>query len=211
MKILSKYKDYYDFQVGIYGEDPNLVLDRREGKTKIDLNKDRVITLFIGNKVVQGLYKDDRFYWGRQDIEPFATETFATKRRSALWLSLNHPSKVLSFDFNHASKSVWQYAYHLELEDIGNMNEELRAEYERLCKPYAISLLVKGIGVFPYPKLDEIAVNKIIDAKTAWLMLTDFLSMEKQRAEKSVPIGDDKLRIKSHGFDLKTSFRNIDE
>ena len=30
MKIISKYKDYYDYLSGIYGEDPLKVLDRRE-------------------------------------------------------------------------------------------------------------------------------------------------------------------------------------
>ena len=30
MKIISKYKDYYDYLSGIYGEDPLKILDRRE-------------------------------------------------------------------------------------------------------------------------------------------------------------------------------------
>lgn len=29
MKIISKFKDYYDYLVGKYGEDPILVFDRR--------------------------------------------------------------------------------------------------------------------------------------------------------------------------------------
>ena len=31
MKIISKFKDYYDFLQGIYGVDPLLVLDRTKG------------------------------------------------------------------------------------------------------------------------------------------------------------------------------------
>jgi len=54
-----------------------------------------------------------------------------------------------------------------------------------------------------------LGVNKIIDAKTIWNELSDFLSAKKQEIEKSVPIGDDNLRIEAHGFDLKTSFRNV--
>lgn len=208
MKILSTYKDYYDFQVGVYGEDPNLVLDRREGNTKIDLDEDAVVTLFMGNKVIQGLHKDGRFYWGRDEIEPFSVQPFATKRKSASWWRLNSDQKMLAFELHQSGKIVWQYAYHVSLEAISNMEESLMQEYERRCKPYAISLLVEGAGVFPYPKLDEIAVTKIIDAQTVWLALTEFLAQQKQDAEKTVPIGDDPLRIESHGFDLKASFRN---
>lgn len=208
MKILSKYKDYYDFQAGIFGEDQHLVLDRREGGTKTALDEDTVVTLFVGNKVVQGLFKDGRFYWGKQEMEPFAQKAFDTKRKSAMWWSVNSNPNMLSFELNRPGRTVWQYAYHLEPDDISNMNEYLIPEYEKWCKPYAISLLVEGVGVFPYPKLDEIVVNRIIDAKTVWLILSDFLSLQKQEAEKTVPIGNDKLRIQSHGFDLKTSFRN---
>ena len=35
MKIISKYKDVYDYLTGIYGEDPLLILDRRE----FDINR----------------------------------------------------------------------------------------------------------------------------------------------------------------------------
>src|SRR5690606_2755663 len=101
-----------------------------------------------------------------------------------------------------SGKTVWQYAYHANLENISNMEESLMLEYERRCSSYAISLLVEGVGTFPYPKLDEIAVSRIIDAQTAWSVLVDFLAKQKQKAEKTVPIGDDQLRIESHGFDL---------
>ena len=39
MKIISKYKDYYDYLTGIYGVDDKIVLDRRgwEGKKVSDL------------------------------------------------------------------------------------------------------------------------------------------------------------------------------
>jgi hypothetical protein len=75
MKILSKYKDYYDYLTGIYGEDPLIILDRRSYK-KIDLeykgwkhrlfNVPQIYTfsLIIGNFYIEGIKYGDSFYYG---------------------------------------------------------------------------------------------------------------------------------------------------
>ena len=56
MKIISKYKDYYDYLVGTYGEDPKLILDRREG---FILSKDSTeckYQLYICGKIIDIYY-----------------------------------------------------------------------------------------------------------------------------------------------------------
>ncbi len=46
MIILSKYKDYYDYLVGIYGRDENKIFDRREMVTDEEFVFDEKIFLY---------------------------------------------------------------------------------------------------------------------------------------------------------------------
>ena len=62
--------------------------------------------------------------------------------------------------------------------------------------------------IIEYPSLEALGVNKVIDAKDIWLMLSEWLGTRITENEPIVPVGDDKTRIKSAGFDLKTSFRH---
>lgn len=59
-----------------------------------------------------------------------------------------------------------------------------------------------------HPILKEHFINKIYDPHTIWIMLSEWLGKQKTKNEKEVPIGDNNIRILSHGFDLKTSFRH---
>lgn len=64
MKILSKYKDYYDYISGIYGEDPKLVLDRRTGSGFQDLTEDTKYFIFIGGFQIEGYYRGGKMFYG---------------------------------------------------------------------------------------------------------------------------------------------------
>ena len=72
MKIISKYKDYYDYLMGIRGVDPLIVLDRRKGivhkpiDIKPSLYKFALIQLAICDVMHYGLIgKNGRVYWGK--------------------------------------------------------------------------------------------------------------------------------------------------
>lgn len=58
---------------------------------------------------------------------------------------------------------------------------------------------------YKFPRLDLLKINKLISPHDIWILLSSWLSYKIP--EMPVPIGDDKIRIQSHGFDLKTSFR----
>lgn len=49
MKIISKFKDYYDYLQGIYGVYPKLVLDKREFNPIQYFESFSVKHLFIGD------------------------------------------------------------------------------------------------------------------------------------------------------------------
>ena len=71
MKIISKYKDYYDYLVGIYGEDPKLVLDRRDND--FFTYKKNKIQLFIAGNIIDGYCDGDKIYYG-EDLEQFKSD-----------------------------------------------------------------------------------------------------------------------------------------
>ena len=64
MKIISKFKDYYDYLSGIYGVDPKLVLDRTKGKVPSYANTPEHIILYICGIRVEGYYDGENFYYG---------------------------------------------------------------------------------------------------------------------------------------------------
>ncbi len=66
MKIISKFKDYYDYLVGVYGIDEKLILDRTEfyPTSRFVSPNDSKVTFFICGYQVDGLYRDGRFYYG---------------------------------------------------------------------------------------------------------------------------------------------------
>ena len=55
MKIISKYKDYYDYLQGIYGIDNNLILDRIKFSPISYEYDNTIITLYICDYKIQGV------------------------------------------------------------------------------------------------------------------------------------------------------------
>ena len=71
MKIISKYKDYYDFLTGLYGIDNKLILDRRSF-TGMGYLDEGILRILVGDYIVEGLYFTDKFYYG-STIHQFTT------------------------------------------------------------------------------------------------------------------------------------------
>lgn len=74
MKIISKYKDYYDYLSGIYGIDEKIVLDRTISKNSPNVefysHWNRKIVLYIAGYVIECLCIDGKFYYG-EDLKEF--------------------------------------------------------------------------------------------------------------------------------------------
>ena len=65
MYILSKYKDYYDYITGIYGEDPLLILDRTKwNPLPYSFSSTSKIQLYIGGYFIEGYWDGKNYYWG---------------------------------------------------------------------------------------------------------------------------------------------------
>ena len=69
MKIISKFKDYYDYKVTDYGTDENLVYDRRNGtivdRQRISPEESNLAlysTLYVGSEVVHLFITHNKIY-----------------------------------------------------------------------------------------------------------------------------------------------------
>ena len=87
MKIISKYKDYYDFLSGIYGIDEKIVLDRTVYNNSpiigFSSSYDKRIVLYIAGYIVEGVCINDKLYYG-EELKQF--EITKSERRR-IWLS----------------------------------------------------------------------------------------------------------------------------
>lgn len=219
MKILSKYKDYYDYLVGIYGEDPKLILDRREYKLHsptpryffknnrrgkhIKEEVPQPFTIRIGSICIDGLYYTGRFIYG-DDLSKFKISPEFCSHEEYLKSHFpehanNKNCVLIAYWYGHSTCSM------LCLQTI---------PYNIITdNPVAIELSWykgidrKSIYEFSYPILKNLDLPQIISAHNVWVELTTYISRLVTNSEPTVPIGSDNIRIESHGFDLKTSFR----
>jgi len=177
MKIISGYKDYYDYLMGVYGQDEKLVLDRRE-YTYIHYTPtyDDVYTFHIGEYMIDAFYHDGKFYFG-DDIKQFSIKT---------------PSYF----------SVYENTDNNFVVKVGALNKQCLKEQKYLGdqsptwkEDCPILLGKKDFKKFPI--LKEYNINN----------LTDWLSKRITKKENNIKSTSDKIKIVSAGFDLKTSFR----
>lgn len=202
MKIISKYKDYYDYLQGIYGVDEKLVLDRTEGTSKDFPSYSGLHVLVICNKILEYVCFNNKFYFGK-NIEQF--NEFKLLENWGTWKGIK---PVYLINPHKTPRSLWELerVYYPKLsEDIYNIYPKLK-DLSKSC-PIFIYHKTSNTIYTKFPSLLELGVNKEIEAQEIWLMLTEWLSNKVTENEPIVPTGDDAIRIKSAGFDLKTSFR----
>lgn len=195
MKIISKYKDYYDYLQGIYGVDEKLVLDRRESDHPMYLSNG-IVRFMIGNCLVDVLNIDGVFYAGDKDM-----------------IKLGGRPNV-----DAETKEITSYTVEYK-NGYGNIQRSVMTVRPYGGKTQRTDHLEYGIymvnqkskyddKVCPYPRLDQYNVQKVMSPEALWLEMSNWFSQEITRKEATVPVGDDNVRILSAGFDLRTSFRH---
>lgn len=203
MKIISKFKDYYDYLQGIYGVDEKLTLDRTKfySMTYVPSNI-TVSTLHIGEWMIQGFWSDKSIYFGNQ-VEQFAT------KRVPNWL-IGDPSEYWFIRDHSYSNSRHVYKYITCLKEpmyLGDKSPTWKWDYPILLLDDLMSAKDDEVYI-KCPILKEYSVNKMLPAERTWLILSEWLGKQITKKEPVVPVGDDKVRIISAGFDLKKSFRH---
>ena len=184
MKILSKYKDYYDYLQGVYGVDEKIVLDRRDF-SKPYISDGSVVTVFIGDMAVDVLKTlDGEFICGEKLLD-YKVEKDRYDR-------FNSPKDTIKIEF-YSDNSYWtgikiQYRF-VHTEAYKHNRTDLK------CPIYC-----KGSN---YPPLAEMNIGSVLTPHAIWVLLSNYL-VKNDEVEN---IMNDKDKVYSHGFD-DTSFRN---
>jgi hypothetical protein len=189
MKIISGYKDYYDYLIGIYGQDEKLILDRREyNYIRYMPIHDDVYTFHIGEYMIDAFYTNNKFHFG-ESVRQFSSE--------------NKLAFLLERDYS--DKEYWSIPLKNRTMFCLKSVKYLGDKSPTWKEDCPILLGKKNFQKFPI--LKEYNVSSLLDAHTVWQYLTDWLSKRITKNENNIEPISDKVKIVSAGFDLKTSFR----
>ena len=217
MKIIDKRKDYYDYLVGTYGLDSDIVFDRRES---ITLNSE----FWFNNQ-----------YPNIGAKLPDTLSSLPQKRKEPI---LCNDNKIPIFGLDiRLTLSIGKFTYNILLDryveedgkTIGGSNHIIGIYNRDDKEKYPISFILGRGSVYGgnlaghyhkiehgqlqgYYAIDNVILNgtwitKLFPATVVWEDVYDFLSSQKDK--EIIDTRTDKEKIISAGFDTKTSFRNI--
>ena len=180
MKIISKYKDYYDYLVGIYGEDPKIILDRRESEQLyLPLFPDK-ITLVIAGLVIEGYYVNNKIHYGER-LLPY-------QQKYKYWKPKKENGIIIDRDY---------YSL-VPFKDDKQLNKKLDCP---------ILYLRYNRTPVKYPILHLLDLPSFIPAEEMYQMLYQYLSNQLSEKEDKVDNRNDIEKLEAKGFDKKESFR----
>lgn len=151
MKILSKYKDYFDYLVGIYGMDEKLILDRTKfHKQPYTPANNTKITFYICDKVIECLYKDDKYWYG-EEIKQFCEK-----------------------------HQFWDGVIRWYLKDDSHIRFYLNDYPTDLNDKHECPILIKNYGsIEKFPILKEYDFASNFPAEQMWIDISNWLSKPK--------------------------------
>jgi hypothetical protein len=202
MKILSKYKDYYDYLTGIWGEDPKLILDRRNGNPKplgeiYDFEKDKSykITLIICGRLIEGYRFQNKIYYGQDLIQFKNTE-------NSKWDQIDYPHITIENGNKWFNKRDTLYALK-PVEGFLDINKKQNCP-----------ILIKHSNntYTEFPKLEELNLGSFINPEEIYIWVQEYLSKQLDESLDKIPLLTNIQKLENKGFDKKYSFRpNIKE
>lgn len=202
MKILSTFKDYYDYQIATYGLDEKIVFERiskevsnfntpKQTITKVPFTyevfqQDKKLHKFhICGFSYDVLQIDGLFYMG-EDLEAF---DYYKGRRKELYYKAVYGIEYIDILLNF--KNPQRFNLKPMKSFINDMlNEPI--VLERTSTAYYIN-----------PKLEFFKFGSLFPSEDMWQKLVDWFSQEKIIPDNR----DNTAKILSNGFDLKESFR----
>jgi hypothetical protein len=206
MKIISKFKDYYDYLQGIYGIDEKLILDRTEFYRTPKFPPNGLVNIYICGYEYEGVCLNGQYYW-ESDIEKIALKS--KKRR--YWIRGGDEKDYYTVDLKLSNQSLTQ-VLKKRVNSVVN---------DKLNYPILINVLGGELGLTykhrdyhyfehhqefsKFPILADYGFQRVLPAEDLWIQLSNWLSRTKDIPNNQT----NKEKILSAGFDLKTSFRNV--
>lgn len=216
MKIISKFKDYYDWIANIYGTDKSIVYNRN---TPIVVNK-------VAHKGIPFLPRSSNYYTDKSDYHfkflVICGKLYVVAKR-------NEFNPIYGVDYFHYIKAKWELvteehpaSYVLSKNRFGQQN--YFNVISSIDSNNIIALSVKvGAPVFTFierndeilvdqevPNLAEIGVASRYSPEQIYQDISYFIcNILKESPDLAPPSKiTDNEKIVSHGFDLKQSFRH---
>lgn len=183
MKIIDARKDYYDYLVSKYGIDPNIVLDRRDFEIPVYTPDKCKISIFFCGYWYDSYKINNKFIWGKDLIQYSNNiKQYYLFKQSDIDVVYIGNDRFNTFPYTQTDYRGVRYGKDPEF-------------------PIVLS---QGNKLYKFPKLDFYEFASIVSPEDAYNKLVDYCS-KKDPSPKEL---DDKLKIVSHGFDSKQSFRH---
>ena len=202
MKIISNFKDYYDWCVSIYGIDGLYVYER---KSQSEARHSNYWTHAPGGTKLETHVKKYR----DSDIifTPLPKEEQFEYNRVHQFLICDKLYTVYYFDGNVVYHDVKDLPHKPNAEEncpviLWGMHTDTfyRSYSRRSLKEYVYS---NSINAIKNPKLSDHGFGSVVPAEEMFIMIYNWLSRNKDIPNKQ----SNKEKIESHGFDVKRSFR----
>jgi hypothetical protein len=205
MRILSKYKDYYDYYTGIYGIDNNRVYDRRKvlefDRSNSVYDTDYGILTFAICGTLYTIYIfNGEFYHTPEELENLDSKLEE--------LNFRRYNKFLFSFRNHELKKD-ENPYEKEYNLTNNVPTDINIKRREpvlvdISHPWHNRELESKD--FSVPLLESFEFYKILDPKEIYIKIETFLGW----LVDNPPLPDTQTnigKVESHGFDKKRSFR----
>jgi len=195
MKIISKYKDYYDYLSGIWGVDEKIVLERKNEFILHPSEDLSVSTFIIGGNLIQIYFNGYSYYFG-EELKQFDQSTKYRKKNGYYLIPIGYlEGRQNSVYISDGIKEGFEY-----------LNEKYKSPIiYRTDNWHYNNILEKDFTIFPV--LLSSPLPKFIDATDTYRMISDYLSRQLTKKLEIIPPQSDIQKLENKGFDKKTSFR----
>lgn len=197
MKIISKYKDYYDYYQGIFGIDESKVYDRRSAVRMIVPRDGEVQALHvcIGGREYTFYHYANKFYYTPEEVmkmRSILNEENVKYNKYVIW----YRKRTLYNETLEDLKKIWKP---YEDTDKNKITREPVIAYWSGYGSWKTRWFV--------PILGDLPVTKVLDPKEVYILVEGFLGW----LVDNPPLPDTQTnenKIVQHGFDTKQSFRH---
>lgn len=201
MKIISSFKDYYDYLMGIYGIDEKIIYDRstdviyrgkreRETLYKFEKNDHRIKRFFyiaFCDTLHKGYFDGKSFYFNTDAVKEISGPISKGKWKWYSWIDREEKWPI---------KTNLNIKCSCPIVLIEGIPPDKRQDF--ICPGFDTAEIHLNV------KLSEWGFQSVITPEEAYLKLSTWLSQESIIINKQ----SDKDKIISHGFDIKNSFRH---
>lgn len=209
MRILTRYRDYYDYLTSVHGVDPVLVYDRREnvlnlsgwtGDKRDCYGSPKISSriFHICNKQYRVFGYGGKFYHSQSDI-------------FSLFKILRDNGQCFRYFMNEAIG--YHKGFSITKTDDTYLMRRAKQFFNEFCfkdtkvnKEERQPVLVEGWGSYPIPVLNTTPVPSFYPAEKIYEDISNFLGWLNDNPEAPQPT-DNKSKIVAAGFDPKDSFR----